>query len=123
MSKGGWALRQVASLLFSFRRRVRAFRVHRIGTEKWLQRYLRRFGAGNSFQCQIGFQENYELQGKPTTFYEELRQVNPSPHMYYIKFDKNILIGSSPELVFRLQQKEMESFPLAGTTTRSQKKE
>ena len=40
--------------------------------------------------------------------------------MYYMKFDKKILIGASPELVFRLQQKEMESFPLAGTTGRSE---
>jgi anthranilate synthase component I len=46
--------------------------------------------------------------------------VNPSPHMFYLKFPGNIrLIGASPELLFRLRNGEMESFPLAGTTKRS----
>ena len=77
---------------------------------------------GNTFQCQIGFQENYELQGKTLAFYKELCHINPSPHMYYMKFDEKVLVGASPELLFRLQQKEIESFPLAGTIGRSQKK-
>jgi anthranilate synthase component 1 len=38
--------------------------------------------------------------------------------MYYVKFGEQKLIGASPELLFRLRQGEMETFPLAGTTKR-----
>ena len=73
---------------------------------------------GNTFQCQIGFQENYEITDRPLAFYAKLREINPSPHMYYVKFDERVLIGSSPELLFRLEAKEIETFPLAGTIGR-----
>ena len=75
---------------------------------------------GNTFQCQIGFQENYEWEGDLINFYRNLRKVNPSPHMYFMKFQEQVLVGASPELVFRLEQNEMESFPLAGTTKRGE---
>lgn len=79
---------------------------------------------GNTFQCQIGFQKNYEVQGNDFfSFYKKLREINPSPHMFYVKFDKKYLIGASPELVFRLRNGEMETFPLAGTIQRGNTKE
>ena len=48
----------------------------------------------------------------------ELRHVNPSPHMYYVKFGDKKIIGASPELLFRLRNGEMETFPLAGSIKR-----
>ncbi|TGN20347.1 anthranilate synthase component I family protein [Leptospira idonii] len=74
--------------------------------------------AGNTFQCQIGFEETFTVKGNPLAIYESLRKINPSPHMYYVKFKEKIILGASPELLFRLRQGEMESFPLAGTTKR-----
>ncbi len=79
---------------------------------------LEEIRAGNTFQCQIGFLEEYELSGHPMAIYEELRRVNPSPHMFYVKFGDHLQIGASPELIFRLRQGEMETYPLAGTTKR-----
>lgn len=74
---------------------------------------------GNTFQCQIGWQRIYEVKGKDLfSFYRQLRLVNPSPHMFYLKFGDKYLIGASPELLFRLRNGEMETFPLAGTTRR-----
>jgi len=73
---------------------------------------------GNTFQCQIGFQNNYKISGDATKIYVKLREINPSPHMFYVKFGETKLIGASPELLFRLRQGEVESFPLAGTTKR-----
>ncbi len=76
--------------------------------------------AGNTFQCQIGFQVRYKIQGNPLLIYEKMGRINPSPHMFYLKFPGDLrLIGASPELLFRLRNGEMESFPLAGTTKRS----
>jgi len=73
---------------------------------------------GNTFQCQIGFQVNYEIEGDTMAVYERLRQINPSPYMFYMKFGEKKLIGASPELLFRLRQGEIETFPLAGTIRR-----
>lgn len=74
--------------------------------------------AGRIFQCEVGFKSRYRLQGDCINIYEALREVNPSPQMYYLRFGDERLIGASPELLFRLRQGEMETYPLAGTTRR-----
>ncbi len=76
--------------------------------------------SGNTFQCQIGFTRNYEIHGNPLALYQNLRKVNPSPHMYYVKSGKRVILGSSPELLFRLRSGEMETYPLAGTIHRGE---
>lgn len=74
--------------------------------------------AGKVFQTEVGFKKLFKVRGDTINLYEQLRQVNPSPQMYYLKFGQQKIIGASPELLFRLRQGEMESFPLAGTTKR-----
>lgn len=73
---------------------------------------------GKIFQTEVGFKKYYKLEGDTVNIYEQLREINPSPQMYYVKFGEQKLIGASPELLFRLRQGEMETFPLAGTTKR-----
>ena len=73
---------------------------------------------GKIFQTEVGFKKRFRLEGDTINIYEQLREVNPSPQMYYVKFGEQKLIGASPELLFRLRQGEMETFPLAGTTKR-----
>jgi anthranilate synthase component 1 len=73
---------------------------------------------GKIFQTEVGFKKHFKLEGDTINLYEKLREVNPSPQMYYLKFGEQKVIGASPELLFRLRQGEMETFPLAGTTKR-----
>jgi anthranilate synthase component 1 len=73
---------------------------------------------GKIFQTEVGFKKRFKLEGDTINIYEQLREVNPSPQMYYVKFGDQKLIGASPELLFRLRQGEMETFPLAGTAMR-----
>lgn len=73
---------------------------------------------GKVFQTEVGFKARFRLEGDTINIYEALREVNPSPQMFYVKFDQQKLIGASPELLFRLRQGEMETFPLAGTAAR-----
>ena len=73
---------------------------------------------GKIFQTEVGFKKRFRIEGDTINIYEQLREVNPSPQMYYVKFGEQKLIGASPELLFRLRQGEMETFPLAGTTKR-----
>ena len=74
--------------------------------------------SGNTFQCEVGFKSEFEITGDYLEIYKRLRKVNPSPFMYYLKFGKQIIVGASPELLFRLNDKQMETFPLAGTIKR-----
>lgn len=73
---------------------------------------------GKVFQCEVGFKKWFNLEGDTINLYEQLREVNPSPQMYYLKFGEQKVIGASPELLFRVRQGEMETFPLAGTAKR-----
>jgi anthranilate synthase component 1 len=73
---------------------------------------------GKIFQTEVGFKTRFRLEGDNINIYEQMREINPSPQMYYLKFGEQTLIGASPELLFRLRQGEMETFPLAGTTKR-----
>jgi anthranilate synthase component I len=81
--------------------------------------------AGNTFQCEVGFKAEYEITGDSLQIYERLRDVNPSPFMYYVKFGPSTssgqskkIIGASPELLFSLRDGEIVTRPLAGTIKR-----
>lgn len=74
--------------------------------------------AGRIFQCEVGFKSHYRIEGEYLPIYARLREVNPSPHMYFVKFGQQKILGASPELLFRLRSGEMETYPLAGTTKR-----
>ncbi len=78
---------------------------------------------GLIFQCEVGFKSFYKINGNTTKIYEKLRKINPSPHMYFLKFDSQKIIGASPELLFRLRNGEMETYPLAGTTKRGKSRQ
>jgi anthranilate synthase component 1 len=74
--------------------------------------------AGNSYQIQYSRKFNYELCGSRLGIYRQLRRVNPSPHMFYLKFGEREIIGSSPEIVVRMERGLVEIIPIAGTTKR-----
>ncbi|TXR51501.1 anthranilate synthase component I family protein [Reinekea thalattae] len=73
---------------------------------------------GKIFQTEVGFKKYFDMKGDCINLYEKLRDINPSPMMYYVKFGEQKIIGASPEILFRLRQGEMDTFPLAGTTLR-----
>ena len=73
---------------------------------------------GNTFQCEVGFKSEYKVSGNPLGIYKKLREINPSPFMYFLKFSNKQIIGASPELLFSLRDGEMTTRPLAGTIKR-----
>ncbi len=77
---------------------------------------------GNTFQCEVGFKSEYKITGNSLGIYENLRKINPSPFMYFIKFNEKKIIGASPELLFSLREGEMTTRPLAGTIRRGKNK-
>jgi anthranilate synthase component 1 len=77
-----------------------------------------RIKAGEIFQDVISNAKEYELKGNKLTFYESLRKINPSPYMYHLKLGKLEIIGSSPEMLVRIENGIIETFPIAGTRKR-----
>ena len=80
--------------------------------------------AGDIFQAVLS--QRFELKPgvDPFSIYRALRIVNPSPYLYFLRFgmeDKSstYLVGSSPELLVRVQQRHVEYRPIAGTRPRS----
>lgn len=59
-----------------------------------------------------------KIETEPFNIYRTLRYINPSPYMYYLKFKELKLIGSSPEIMVRLEDKKVELRPIAGTRPR-----
>ena len=55
--------------------------------------------------------------------YRALRTVNPSPYMYYLKFGELQVVGSSPEVLVRLEEGKVEVRPIAGTRKRGETEE
>ncbi|MEM4189949.1 MAG: anthranilate synthase component I family protein, partial [Candidatus Caldarchaeum sp.] len=51
-------------------------------------------------------------------FYKALRRINPSPYMYFLKMGSRQIVGSSPEMLVRVENNMVETFPIAGTRPR-----
>jgi anthranilate synthase component I len=85
---------------------------------KAVEEVIEEIRMGNTFQCQIGFKRTFQVKGNTVQLYRRLRSINPSPHMYYLKFKHRIIIGASPELLLNTNEGIMETYPLAGTVKR-----
>ena len=70
---------------------------------------------GEVFQVVISRKFNFRIRGDPMHIYENLRKLNPSPYMYFFKRKKRCIIGSSPEMLLRVINNRIETFPIAGT--------
>jgi anthranilate synthase component 1 len=74
--------------------------------------------AGDIFQVVLA--QRFDLEGRhdPFDVYRVLRQVNPSPYMYYVRHPETTLVGSSPEPMVQLLDGRVISRPIAGTRRR-----
>tara|TARA_Y100000996_G_C22515041_1_gene640068 strand:- start:781 stop:1506 length:726 start_codon:yes stop_codon:yes gene_type:complete len=59
-----------------------------------------------------------EFKEDPFDFYKELRELNPSPYMYYLNMGDYHIVGSSPEILVRLENNIITVRPIAGTRPR-----
>lgn len=80
----------------------------------------RKIEVGEIFQSVISNAQEYEITGDKLSVYKNLRKTNPSPYMYYLKLGETEIIGSSPEMLVRIEGKNVETFPIAGTRKRGQ---
>jgi len=74
--------------------------------------------AGDIFQVVLSQRFETKVNFPPFLFYQNLKKINPSPYMYYLDFGKRKIIGSSPEMLVKVEKGEIETFPIAGTRKR-----
>jgi anthranilate synthase component I len=74
--------------------------------------------AGDIFQVVLSQRFDFELGADPFDAYRVLRQVNPSPYMYFVRLPQLTLIGCSPEPMVQLIEGRVISRPIAGTRRR-----
>jgi anthranilate synthase component 1 len=73
---------------------------------------------GDIFQVVLSQRYSFELGADPFDVYRVLRQVNPSPYMYFVRTPQVSLVGSSPEPMVKLVDGRVISRPIAGTRRR-----
>jgi anthranilate synthase component 1 len=74
--------------------------------------------AGDIFQAVLSQRFSAPFSLPPFSLYRALRQLNPSPFMFYLHFGDYTLVGSSPEILVRLRDGEVTIRPIAGTRKR-----
>jgi anthranilate synthase component 1 len=74
--------------------------------------------AGDIIQAVISQRLQTQINAKPINIYRTLRVINPSPYMFYIKMKDLELIGSSPEVMVKVDDGNINVRPIAGTRRR-----
>jgi anthranilate synthase component 1 len=71
--------------------------------------------SGDIFQVVLSKRYDFRVKGNLMAFYRSLRAINPSPYMYFFKAGDKQIVGSSPEMLVRVENRVVETFPIAGT--------
>src|SRR5882762_10439979 len=79
--------------------------------------------AGDIYQVVLSQRFETEIGADPFTVYRALRHVNPSPYMYFIRMGGVSIVGSSPEMLVRVEGSRVETHPIAGTRRRGRNEE
>jgi len=78
---------------------------------------------GDVIQVVLSQRLSFDIKKKAFDIYRALRTVNPSPYMYFLKFGDIEVVGSSPEILVRLEDEKVEVRPIAGTRKRGKNEE
>ncbi|MEK6677066.1 MAG: anthranilate synthase component I [Planctomycetota bacterium] len=90
----------------------------REGYEQAVERCKNYIRAGDAFQVVLSQRLTTETSASPFDVYRALRVINPSPFMFYLQTPSVVLVGSSPEVLCRIEGQTVSTRPLAGTRPR-----
>jgi anthranilate synthase component 1 len=74
--------------------------------------------AGDIFQAVLSRRMECQVNGDPFPIYTALREINPSPYLYFLDFGDEQIIGASPEMFVRVERRRVTTVPIAGTRPR-----
>jgi len=83
--------------------------------QQGVQRLKDRITEGEAFQVVLSGHREHRFEGDPFDLYLRLRQVNPSPYMFFLDFGERKVLGSSPETLVTVREREAVTYPIAGT--------
>ena len=83
--------------------------------EKAVEKAKEYVASGDIFQVVLSKRYGFRVKGDLIEFYRALRRINPSPYMYFFKAGTRQIVGSSPEMLVRVDNRVVETFPIAGT--------
>ena len=83
--------------------------------EKAVEKAKDYIASGDIFQVVLSKRYGFRVEGDLIAFYRSLREINPSPYMYFLKAGDRQIVGSSPEMLVRVDNRIVETFPIAGT--------
>jgi len=83
-----------------------------------VQRCKEYIAAGDIFQVVLSQRLDFIPGAAPFDLYRALRQVNPSPYLYFLRMGETQILGSSPEMLVRVTGRKLEYRPIAGTHPR-----
>ncbi len=86
--------------------------------ERAVERIKEYITAGDVMQVVLSQRLSIPFHAPPLHLYRALRSLNPSPYMYYLNLGEFHIVGSSPEILVRLEQGEVTVRPIAGTRRR-----
>jgi anthranilate synthase component I len=86
--------------------------------ERSVKRVKEHIIAGDIFQAVISRRMECTVKNDPFAIYAALREINPSPYMYYLDFGDEQVIGASPEMLVRVERRRVTTVPIAGTRPR-----
>jgi anthranilate synthase component 1 len=93
-------------------------RYERAAFERDVGRVLEYIRAGDTFQTVLSRRQEAAGAVNPLLLYRYLRALNPAPYLFYLGFDDFTLLGSSPEVLVRVEDGEVTVRPIAGTRPR-----
>jgi anthranilate synthase component 1 len=74
--------------------------------------------AGDIIQVVLSQRFSQPLASHPFSIYRALRTINPSPYMFYLDLDDEVVVGASPEMMVKVSGREVSVRPIAGTIRR-----
>ena len=74
--------------------------------------------AGDAYQIVLARRLDCRLAADPFTVYRALRTINPSPYLFFLRLGKTSIVGSSPEVLVRVEGDRVDLRPIAGTHPR-----
>ncbi len=86
--------------------------------ERDVARVLAYVAAGDTFQTVLSRRQEVPGAVDPLLLYRYLRALNPAPYLFYLALDDFALVGSSPEVLVRVEGTEVTVRPIAGTRPR-----
>ena len=115
------------NLSFAKRTRERDLDIQSNHTKERFEQQVRtakeHIAAGDIYQVVLSQRFQAQVDADPFTVYRALRHVNPSPYMFFVRLGDRCIVGSSPEMLVRVEGNRVETHPIAGTRRRGRNEE